>query len=316
MLGAPCEQRANEKMDSEQDNAQSSSTVFPIGAVARLTGVPEMTLRNWEKRYGAPQPSHVGPGGRRLYSGDDIALVRYLAQLVASGTPIRRAVAMAMNNQQDPFRLVQSLLIAAQALDAGGIGRSLAAATAALPPAEAWSRVLAPVLRGLGDLWEAGEEIIAAEHLVSSAIAAWLRPVIAGVPSGAEIPAAAACGPGEQHELGTMALVALASIRGTPIVYLGANTPQAALDDERRRMGLRVLCITATQPDTADRVVDVIEILASHPVETALAYGGPGFEGRRDVHERLAGLAVYLGVTIDDAIARIEELCAQAEGLA
>jgi methanogenic corrinoid protein MtbC1 len=273
-----------------------------------------MTLRNWEKRYGMPSPGRDGSGGRRLYSGDDIALVRYLAQRVASGTSIRRAVAAAADNQRDPDRLVQSLLMAAQALDAGGVERSLSAATAALLPADAWSRVLVPALRGLGDRWEAGDDVVAAEHLASSAIAAWLRAVIAGISAGTERPlAAAACGPDEQHELGTMALVALASTRGTPMVYLGANTPHSALEDERRRMGLRVLCITATQPDTADRVVEIMEHLARQPAETTLAYGGPGFEGRGVTHERLVGLGIYLGATIDDAVGRIEQLCAQGE---
>jgi DNA-binding transcriptional MerR regulator len=67
--------------------------MLPIGAVARLTGVPEMTLRNWEKRFGMLRPRRSAVGGHRLYGGDDITLVRHLTQYVVSGTPIRKAVA-------------------------------------------------------------------------------------------------------------------------------------------------------------------------------------------------------------------------------
>jgi DNA-binding transcriptional MerR regulator len=284
--------------------------LLPIGAVARLTGVPEMTLRNWEKRYGVPRPGRTADGGRRLYSGDDITLVRHLAQRVASGVPIRKAVAAVRAVQQEPERLAASLLSATLALDAAGVQRDLEEAAAALPPTDAWSRIVAPVLRNLGDRWAAGGDgAIAAEHLATSAIQSWLRSLLGGYVPLSSAQATVACGPGELHELGALALVTFLTMRGTSTVYLGANTPLIALEDIRRRMGIRVLCITATLRATADQVVALIMALTEHPTEAVLAYGGPGFDRYDAAHARLAGYAVYLGTSLEDAIARVEQLC-------
>lgn len=295
----------------EHNGQPGQLILFPIGAVTRLTGVSEMTLRNWEKRYGVPRPERTTESGRRLYSSDDITLVRHLAQRVASGVPIRKAVAAARAVQQEPEQLVESLLSATLALDATGVQRDLEEAVAALAPAEAWSRIVAPVLRSLGDRWAAGDDMIAAEHLITSAILTWLRSLLGGALPVGSARAAVACGPGELHELGALALVALLIMRGTPTVYLGANTPLIALEDIRRRMSTKVLCITATLPTTADQVVEIITALADHPTETVLAYGGPAFSRYDAAHERLAGHAVYLGAALEDAVTCVEHLCAQ-----
>ena len=221
--------------------------------------------------------------------------------------PIRKAVAAARAIQQEPERLVASLLGAALALDATSVQRDLDEAAAALAPADTWSRIVVPVLRSLGDSWEAGEDTIAAEHLTSSAIVTWLRSLLSGYLPASGALAAVACGPDELHELGTMALAAMLTARGTPTVYLGANTPFSALEGFRQRMSTRVLCITATLRTTADQVAETITRLAERPAATALAYGGPGF----DQHDaRVAGHAVYLGASLEDAVACVERLCA------
>jgi hypothetical protein len=44
-------------------------------------------------------------------------------------------------------------------------------------------------------------------------------------------------------------------------------------------MRLQVLCITATMRATADQVVEIVSRLAGYATETALAYGGPSFDG-------------------------------------
>ena len=293
----------------ERRGQPGESILFPIGTMARLTGVSEMTLRNWEKRYGVPRPSRAALGDRRLYSGDDIALVRDLAQRVASGVPIRKAVAAALAIRQQPDRHSAALLRAALALDATSVQRELDEVVAALTPADAWSHIVVPVLRNLGESWAAGEDTIAAEHLISSVIGTWLRTLLGGyLPTGGAL-AAVACGPDELHELGTMALAAFLTVRGTPAVYLGANTPFVALEGIRERMNTRVLCITATQRGTADQVVEIILRLADHPTSTMLAYGGPGFERHEQAHERLARHAVYLGASLEDAIICLEQLC-------
>src|SRR5947209_12816525 len=67
--------------------------LYPIAAVARHTGVPAVTLRAWERRYGFPRPARAR-GGRRLYTQRDIWTVRALRTQTDQGVPISRAIAV------------------------------------------------------------------------------------------------------------------------------------------------------------------------------------------------------------------------------
>src|ERR671929_2299579 len=69
----------------------STSPIFNTKAVARETGVPADTFRAWERRYGVPRPQRT-PGGHRLYSERDIAIIRWLRDRTDEGMNISHAV--------------------------------------------------------------------------------------------------------------------------------------------------------------------------------------------------------------------------------
>ena len=60
------------------------ATLFRIGAVAKLAGIPVSTLRIWELRHQAFSPSKT-TGQHRLYSQDDVLKARLLKQLSRDG---------------------------------------------------------------------------------------------------------------------------------------------------------------------------------------------------------------------------------------
>ena len=60
------------------------ATLFRIGAVAKLAGIPVSTLRIWELRHQAFSPSKT-TGQHRLYSQDDVLKARLLKQLSREG---------------------------------------------------------------------------------------------------------------------------------------------------------------------------------------------------------------------------------------
>jgi DNA-binding transcriptional MerR regulator len=62
----------------------SDQPVYSIGAVSRMLGVPTQTLRTWQERYGVVVPER-SEGGHRLYSRDQLELLRFLADQVATG---------------------------------------------------------------------------------------------------------------------------------------------------------------------------------------------------------------------------------------
>lgn len=62
-----------------------------IGQFVDLTGVPEGTLRMWERRYGFPSPERL-PSGHRRYSEDEVALVRRVASERSAGLSLTAAI--------------------------------------------------------------------------------------------------------------------------------------------------------------------------------------------------------------------------------
>jgi len=62
---------------------------YPIGVVARRTGIHPETIRIWERRYAVVSPG-TSASGRRLYSEDEVRRLELVKKLVDAGNPIGR----------------------------------------------------------------------------------------------------------------------------------------------------------------------------------------------------------------------------------
>ncbi len=60
---------------------------YKIGVAEKVTGIPAMTIRMWERRYNAVEPERT-PGNGRLYSRAQLSRLSMLRQLVESGHAI------------------------------------------------------------------------------------------------------------------------------------------------------------------------------------------------------------------------------------
>jgi len=72
---------------SDQDFKQQE--LYPIREVARMTGINPVTLRAWERRYGLIQPTRTA-SGHRLYSQDDIDMVRSILGWIDRGVAVSK----------------------------------------------------------------------------------------------------------------------------------------------------------------------------------------------------------------------------------
>jgi len=70
-----------------------TNTLFRIGAVAKLTGIPVSTLRIWEVRHHAFSPSKTA-GKHRLYSQNDVDKAQLLKQLSKAGYAVSAIAAL------------------------------------------------------------------------------------------------------------------------------------------------------------------------------------------------------------------------------
>lgn len=73
--------------------------MFNIGEVAARSGVPEGTLRMWERRHGFPVPERL-PSGHRRYSDRQVKLVRRVADGRAAGLTLAVAIERALEAER------------------------------------------------------------------------------------------------------------------------------------------------------------------------------------------------------------------------
>lgn len=72
---------------------EPQAAYYPIRVVSNETGVNAITLRAWERRYGLITPKRTEKG-HRLYTEDDIRLIKQVVALLNRGIPISQARAM------------------------------------------------------------------------------------------------------------------------------------------------------------------------------------------------------------------------------
>jgi DNA-binding transcriptional MerR regulator len=58
--------------------------IYSIGAVARMLGLSQATMRSWEDRYGRVVAERSA-GGRRIYTRDQLEQLRFIKQRLAEG---------------------------------------------------------------------------------------------------------------------------------------------------------------------------------------------------------------------------------------
>lgn len=238
---------------------------YSIGMAARLAGVEPDTLRMWERRYGFTDPERT-VGGHRLYSDDDVALLRAVRKLVEGGARVgalaaldRQAIlelasgssadAAAQPQARDPYEaLVDDVIDAARAFDAGRAGALLDRPRLNLEGRDVVRLVYLPLLRRVGDLWSAGGLPVAVEHFVEKLVSARMHGVLAATPDGRGARAVCACPPGERHEGGLVASAIELRLAGYRVTLLGADTPVDDIVDTVRatRAQLLVLAVTVT----------------------------------------------------------------------
>jgi methanogenic corrinoid protein MtbC1 len=272
--------------------------VYTIKQAAKLSGVPEASLRAWERRYAVVTPRRTD-AGYRIYDDESVAAATAMRTLVEAGwAPVEAARAVreglvgptppaafdrsaAATEEQksagwaSAVACMQLFLNSAAAMDVAGIETSLDQGFALGSFEHVVDSWLFPTLEALGEGWVRGEIEVAGEHAASHAVhrrlsaafeAAGRRSrgpgVIVGLP------------PGGQHELGALAFATAARRLGLDVLYLGADVPEASWLAAVRARSARsaVLCVV-TDEDRV-RAVPTAERLVREMPGLVVASGG------------------------------------------
>ncbi|HEX6455105.1 MAG TPA: B12-binding domain-containing protein [Solirubrobacterales bacterium] len=152
-----------------------------------------------------------------------------------------------------PSQLARGYLEALRAADTAGAYRiATEALDGGMPLAGLYQEVVTPAMHELGRLWERGAITIADEHLATALthrVLAALRPDPRERGDGQRPRAMLSTVEGEQHALGLRMAGDLLEDTGYEVIYLGADTPTAALLHAVDSLSPELLGLAATMPD-------------------------------------------------------------------
>jgi MerR family transcriptional regulator, light-induced transcriptional regulator len=303
---------------------------FNLKAVVRETGLKPDTLRAWERRYGLPQPQR-SEGGHRLYSQQDINILKWLTARQGEGMSISRAVSLwkqYLEEGRDPAetlseffptsypttltsdgltldRLRKEWLEAGMAFDEQRADQILTQAFAVFTPETVSLQVLLEGLAETGRRWFAGSLNVQQEHFISAMAVRRIENLLsAAPPPSRKGRILLACPPGEQHVIPLLVISFLLRRKSYDVVYLGANVPIAQLERTIREIHPRLIISSAQVLQTAATLLDMALLLRD--LNVPLVFGGGAFLEREDILSRLPGH--YAGGSIADSLGLIEQI--------
>lgn len=269
-----------------------------IGALARATGIPVETLRTWEARYGFPVPERK-PSGHRVYPVSSVPRLRRISEALsrglragdvvpatereissllaampafgAAGAAPRAATAMGTSD-------VESLLADIERFDAEKLTWRLLGQHARSTPIEFLEEHLGPLVRGLGDAWEAGRLDIRHEHFASERIGEILRSLRQPLESRAVGPLVVyATLPRETHGLGLQMAALVLGLEGCRSLFLGTEVPPAELAALAGEVDARAVAISVSEASRGPRTQAAMRRLRrALPRRVAIVAGGAG----------------------------------------
>lgn len=262
-------------------------SLYPIRAVAKITGLSVDTLRAWERRYQAVVPARTNRG--RQYGSDQVERLLLLSKLVQKGHAIGQVAPLANPELQDllaqqpgrtapetesQLELIAHILSAVEDFDAARARDELSRLAAILAPRDLVYRVAVPLMTEVGNRWHQGTMAVGQEHLISEI----LRNLFGSLmqlfrPAATSIKMVLATPSGESHEFGILAGAMLASMAGIEPIYLGPNLPAREIAAVADRTGAKVVVLGITVP-VSTTAEEVTALAAAMPKDAELWIGG------------------------------------------
>jgi DNA-binding transcriptional MerR regulator len=263
---------------------QRPDRTYEIHEVSQLTGLAPARLRAWERRYEVVRPRRL-PNGYRVYTGEQVALLRAYARLVEAGERIGdlasqppEAVLARVEARAGDGSPLGALFAAVRDLDRERLEALVAQQLGLRGLTALTAEVVLPLAELVGDAWAVGQLPVAAEHLASEvvvhALKAGLRTGRAGGPL-----FLAGCLPTERHEWGILATMALLQEQGWRIQYLGADLPIEEMVETSWKLRPDAVGLSSSDPALVRATLPALAALPPRlPPDTVPVLGGAGVE--------------------------------------
>jgi len=267
--------------------------MYTIKQAARLSCVPEASLRSWERRYGVVVPDR-NESGYRLYDEESLAALTTMRRLVDEGwspaeaaravrggtVPVVRdaravQVPSAATGRPHAVTYMQQFLSSAAHMDTAGLEESLDGGFALGSFEHVVDSWLFPTLEALGEGWARGEIDVAGEHTASHAVHRRLSAAFDAAGSRSRGPAAVVGLPPESlHELGALAFATAIRRKGLDVLYLGADVPEASWEAAVRRHAATAAVLSVVTHRDRPAAARVADRLLSQDLVPLVCSGG------------------------------------------
>jgi len=295
----------------------SNEALLDIDQVSQLSGLPQSTLRNWEKRYGFPRP-HRSSGGHRLYDIDEVRKIRKVAQLCKSGAKAREMIEQVLQIKDASLESfgaalpikhtlsasLDQVLEALYRYDVASAEEQISRIGMRLSESDLLEMVYPTLLVQVGFDWENGRINIAQEHFswnfFRTRLLSFFKPSSA---SSFQPKCILATPPGELHEGGLLVLAAYMMLKGWKVYYLGVSLPIQDLLHATEMIQPDAVCLSAIMAENIRQHWEEIEKLPKMAI-----IGGPCVHELRVAKPVPSSKIAFVEGDLQSAIAQIELL--------
>jgi MerR family transcriptional regulator, light-induced transcriptional regulator len=273
-----------------RDNA-----LLSIGALSRISGVGVETLRNWERRYGFPEPIRLDSGHRR-YPSEMVTRLRIVRRAIDLGFKpsyavlaptdeleglVREAENEALKSETGSVEImiqreIDHWLDRTQALDAHGFEVAVRRAWSQFGARDFVVKLAVPYLVKVGERWFEQQFSVAHEHFtsenLSSFFAAQWHPISERAGSGKAVVANLE---GEQHHLGIHMAAVFLALNDFEVIFLGPSTPLPDITVAAREAGVVTVVIGLSKVYNVQKAEKALaKLRQSLPTSITIVAGG------------------------------------------
>jgi DNA-binding transcriptional MerR regulator len=263
---------------------------YNIKAVSKMLGIQAGTLRAWERRYSIVQP-HRNEAGHRLYTDEQVYILKWLVNKVNQGFTISQAVDVAQNGElykvTSPFsdentdraaEMSNQILEALLSFQERKASDLLSQAFSMYNLEKVIIDILGTLLVRVGHLWEDQKITVAHEHFTSSFLRIKIGQLMHGLPSDPYLPRViVGCGIDEQHELGLLMFTLFLRRRGFEVIYLGYGIPEEDFEKVIGEIQPKLVFLSCTLSNPALKTLEWISNIHDKYQETSFGIGGSAF---------------------------------------
>jgi MerR family transcriptional regulator, light-induced transcriptional regulator len=285
--------------------APAAAGPFRIHAVAEMTGIPEPTLRAWERRYGIPAPERTA-SGYRLYSLEEVEQVRAMRAACDGGMSAAEAARWVREQAAqgggsdgkaaapgtDPFESAQATLLdAIERFDEDALEACLRQMMFMGSSTAVFDNIVSPTLYEVGVRWHQGELSIAQEHFATQRLGKFTRDLmqLAAASTGATRVVLGAFAD-DEHEIGLLGLGLRLATWGFRPIFLGAKTPPGAIRNAVDSVSPGFVALSVTLTPERARARELIDDYANACGDVPWLVGGAGVRPIATLIEEHGGL--------------------------